>query len=1029
MWIKQIVTIGILSLLSLISNAQHYCNEAIRFQEIDLPVNTGEAQYGPDYGCISSTHNPSWFYIEIAISGNLDLELSGSEDNDVDFVFWGPFNEPTCNYNDLSENNIVDCSYSGGLIEQVNIPNVQAGEFYMVLITNYNGNFGRLLIQSNGSAIISNCNNITDFGIQTITQPDCENAYSNGSLMVHFANEYPPYQIHWNTNDTTQTISDLSSGMYTVTVTDQRDSSCASTVKLNNVNNPIRNQVILEPKYEYCLENMGEISVRIVDGQNNDVTEQGYEIIYDGGVASNQFSMNNLSEGVHSVEIMHQDSCLSQTFYYWLEPKYNQVYVRREYKCYDCVDPSGYIKVFLDTNSLDYDRAYFFNWMDHTLPDTTYLSNCYPGTYQFVVYDTLSCYRDTFQIEFKPSFRTSNFYNINGSIAECRQPTGYVNINLNTNSSYPDEYRRVLQMDWFDSNLSDNLFINNLDIGVYNGVLKDTNGCFVDTISYSLFPSDYNMNYNFFDTHTSRCDYASGTWNVSYNPTVNHEVIDSIFWSNGDTTYNNTNHFLLPGEYTIKIIGKNNCEYYDTLTIFSEAYDVYLGSYPSINPSPCYLNQGSINAHFYSSLSSPVYLKWNNQNNSIQFTSSYDIYQNSLPYGYIPYTITTSSGCVRKDSVLMLAKDVNVTQYINVEDGINCVDIDLINSSLSNYYRDFKWSTLTGGSFTDSVNISTYYNYSKPEVLNDTSIIVLESANQCNQNRHDTILFSAFLHSCLLKIDVFENDSMCSYETIQLTDFEYVQSVIPLHYSNSRQGLFRMINDHKILTCPIVADNKLPNTISYYSGAHLLWTQADTITLYRDSTVTSNLKLTDYTATNSLYEATTNVSGTIHALDEFGKARVILTNERCNYMTYSDYNGNYTFGTIVPGKYKLWIDRPGYYMQSQAWEIDVSMGFDIDSLNFKVQNDTIYTLFQNKTQNFSIWPNPAKKSIIISDSNGIVSYEIFNSLGSRVILNDNLCGSNCMMTELNIENWTKGAYLAKITNSNGQTEVVKFIKE
>ncbi len=109
---------------------------------------------GNNYGCLASTPNPSWYYIEVATSGNIYMELSAS--SDVDFAIWGPFSsladaQANCNnygapIPDSDPNtflgivtgyNYHGCSYSISATENPGIGNAVAGEVYVMLITNY----------------------------------------------------------------------------------------------------------------------------------------------------------------------------------------------------------------------------------------------------------------------------------------------------------------------------------------------------------------------------------------------------------------------------------------------------------------------------------------------------------------------------------------------------------------------------------------------------------------------------------------------------------------------------------------------------------------------------------------------------------------------------------------------------------------------------------------------------------------------------------------------------------------------------
>jgi len=101
---------------------------------------------GPDYGCLLSQPYPAWFYLQVEETGNLRFNISQFQNEDgsgsqydVDFIVWGPFDrtDDYCTDASLSAQRIVDCSYEPDAVEQMNIPNAEAGQVYVVLITNY----------------------------------------------------------------------------------------------------------------------------------------------------------------------------------------------------------------------------------------------------------------------------------------------------------------------------------------------------------------------------------------------------------------------------------------------------------------------------------------------------------------------------------------------------------------------------------------------------------------------------------------------------------------------------------------------------------------------------------------------------------------------------------------------------------------------------------------------------------------------------------------------------------------------------
>lgn len=130
-------------------------NSSMLCTNIQFPSATsGTAQPGPNYGCLFSQPNPSWFNFQVSQSGNITFTItqvnSSGQLCDVDFIVWGPFSSPNGNCNNLTAANTVDCSYSASAVETVNIPNAVAGQYYIILITNYCGSAGTITFQQTG---------------------------------------------------------------------------------------------------------------------------------------------------------------------------------------------------------------------------------------------------------------------------------------------------------------------------------------------------------------------------------------------------------------------------------------------------------------------------------------------------------------------------------------------------------------------------------------------------------------------------------------------------------------------------------------------------------------------------------------------------------------------------------------------------------------------------------------------------------------------------------------------------------------
>jgi len=117
------------------ANATPFCTG----QTMSFPAVTGtsQAQSGPNYGCLGSQPRPNWFYMQIAQSGSITIAISATWD--VDFICYGPFPNLASSCNSLTSGNIQSCSYSGSATETCVIANAVAGQFYLLMVTNFNG--------------------------------------------------------------------------------------------------------------------------------------------------------------------------------------------------------------------------------------------------------------------------------------------------------------------------------------------------------------------------------------------------------------------------------------------------------------------------------------------------------------------------------------------------------------------------------------------------------------------------------------------------------------------------------------------------------------------------------------------------------------------------------------------------------------------------------------------------------------------------------------------------------------------------
>jgi hypothetical protein len=168
----------LLSSSSVCDEAAVFCADAgaLEFANVSAADNVADApQVVVDNSCLASAPNPSWYFIEIQTAGMLEFDIvqtTGPNGTgatlDVDYVVWGPFANQAdacidftrgdCDGDHNCTGTAVDCSFSASYIEQATIPNAQAGEFYMFLITNYSDQPGFITLnQTNEGGGGTNC--------------------------------------------------------------------------------------------------------------------------------------------------------------------------------------------------------------------------------------------------------------------------------------------------------------------------------------------------------------------------------------------------------------------------------------------------------------------------------------------------------------------------------------------------------------------------------------------------------------------------------------------------------------------------------------------------------------------------------------------------------------------------------------------------------------------------------------------------------------------------------------------------------
>jgi hypothetical protein len=224
------------------------CENALPFctgTQYNFPagVNAGSGQPGPFYSCLVTTPNPAWYYMKVANSGNIIIQMHSVPAKDIDFCCWGPFTSQFC-CTQLTSSKVVSCSYSPSAYETCTIPNGITGQYYMLVITNFSNAPCNIIFSQTGGTGTTDC---------TILPPPCSNnsPVCAGQTILLTASNVANATYHWHgpngflsnlQNPTIPNAQPVNAGDYylriTVNGTPSTDSSKTTVKVFKPVSNP-----------------------------------------------------------------------------------------------------------------------------------------------------------------------------------------------------------------------------------------------------------------------------------------------------------------------------------------------------------------------------------------------------------------------------------------------------------------------------------------------------------------------------------------------------------------------------------------------------------------------------------------------------------------------------------------------------------------------------------------------------------------------------------------------------------------------
>jgi len=440
-------------------------------------------------------------------------------------------------------------------------------------------------------------------GINTVNE-NCGN--NQGGADATISGGVLPYSYLWSNGATTQDLSGVAGGTYTLTVTDATSCSVNQTVSIANITGTLT-QTYGNATNETCGNGTGSIDIQIAGGQNP------ISYLWSNGATTQD--LIGLSAGTYSCVITDGNGCSLSTPVYTVNNlsgglAFTNIDVDNEV----CSNGLGNIELLLSGGSL----PYTFQW--NTGATSQDIFNLSAGTYSATVTDNSGCSITTGNLTILNESGTLNLTSVNSFNELCGNGTGSINISV-SGGTFPISFA------WNTGSTSQDL--SNLSSGNYTCLITDANNCMVQAnASINNDPGIIAVD-NIIVTNEN-CGQGNGALNLVVSGAT---APITYAWSDGSTSQDLSN--ISAGTYTVLVTDNNGCSTSGNAVVGNIANGMSITN-AVVSSEICGALNGSIDITINGGTAPLIYI-WTNG------ATTEDL--SGLSAGSFACTITDNSGC------------------------------------------------------------------------------------------------------------------------------------------------------------------------------------------------------------------------------------------------------------------------------------------------------------------------------------------------------------------------------------------------